>query len=345
MGTSGGEFGEQQRNKVLTVSIAAYNVEEYLAEAIESCLIDDIKLLDIIVVDDGSRDGSADVARSFEERWPDSIRVVSKENGGYGSTLNTSLSLARGKYFRYLDGDDWFDKDGLTAFVDCLKEIDDDVVLTPYQKRFVVTSTSEIVDPVYTTPEGSHRFSDLEILRGMTCSITYRTQVLRDSDAKFSERIFYTDNEYALLGMRLVETAYVLHIPFYQYRIGREGQSVTIDSVVSHRRDEHDILFRLLATYAPHGTIDEKFEARAFVLSSLSKISHSAYRDLILAPFSPEIYKELKRYDREFSAYPEVYQRAGQDSNLVRFIRATRLIGYPAAHIFLRYKYRSGVVV
>ena len=160
----------QRMDKVLTVSIAAYNVEEYLAEAIESCLIDDLDLLDIIVVDDGSRDGSALVAKLYENRWPDSVRVVSKENGGYGSTLNTSLALARGKYFRYLDGDDWFDMGGLATFVSRLKEINDDVVLTPYVKRFCASETSEVVDPVIANSEGSHRFSEVEISRDLRAS-------------------------------------------------------------------------------------------------------------------------------------------------------------------------------
>ena len=134
-------------NKILTVSIAAYNVERYLDQALESC-VSAIDSLDIIVVNDGSRDGTLEVADKWARRYPDSIRVVDKPNGGYGSTINAAIPLARGKYFRYLDGDDWFGSENLPGYVALLARSSADVVVTPYRRVFESGDEPELIDCV-----------------------------------------------------------------------------------------------------------------------------------------------------------------------------------------------------
>ncbi len=102
--------------KLLTVSVAAYNGAATLQKALESCLVADESLqalLDVIIIDDGSTDGTAALAHAFVQAHPGSFRLVSKVNGGYGSTLNTAVELASGRYFRTLDCDDWFDTNAL----------------------------------------------------------------------------------------------------------------------------------------------------------------------------------------------------------------------------------------
>ena len=104
--------------KILTISIAAYNMEQYIEHTLNS-LIDEhiIDLLEIFVVDDGSMDRTLEIAMQYAKRYPQSIYPIHKENGGYGSTINTSVKLATGKYFKLLDGDDWYAKENLPAFI------------------------------------------------------------------------------------------------------------------------------------------------------------------------------------------------------------------------------------
>ena len=84
--------------KLLTISIAAYNVEAFIEQALSSvCVPEIIDRLEIFVVDDGGTDGTLDIARRFAERYPASVFLVHKENGGYGSTVNYSLAHATGK--------------------------------------------------------------------------------------------------------------------------------------------------------------------------------------------------------------------------------------------------------
>ena len=119
--------------KVLTISIAAYNVEKFINQTLDS-LIDERIMddLEIIVVNDGSSDNTLAIAKEYERKYPDSFIIIDKENGGYGSTINSSLKIASGKYYKLLDGDDWYDTDNVVSLINALKTCNADLVVTPY---------------------------------------------------------------------------------------------------------------------------------------------------------------------------------------------------------------------
>jgi glycosyltransferase involved in cell wall biosynthesis len=87
---------------LVSVVIPCFNEEPFLAEAIESALEQTYPNVETIVVDDGSTDGSAAVAKQFGER----VRVSSKTNGGLASARNLGIDVARGEFLTFLDGDD-----------------------------------------------------------------------------------------------------------------------------------------------------------------------------------------------------------------------------------------------
>ena len=97
--------------KILTVTVPSYNVEKFLENTLDSFVdervLDDIEVL---IVDDGSKDKTAEIGRKYEEKYPDTFRVISKENGGHGSTINRGIGEAKGKYFKVVDGDPKFNK-------------------------------------------------------------------------------------------------------------------------------------------------------------------------------------------------------------------------------------------
>ena len=117
--------------KLLTISIAAYNAEEYLANCLESLVKSKfLNEIEIIVVNDGSKDNTKDIGEEYARKYPYSICVINKENGGYGSTIEASLSRATGKYFKLLDSDDYFSTEGLDALISKLAESEADTVIT-----------------------------------------------------------------------------------------------------------------------------------------------------------------------------------------------------------------------
>lgn len=94
--------------KLLTVVVPAYNMENYLDRCLSSFIIKDeiMKYLDIIVVNDGSTDNTLSIALKYEDKYPNVFRVISKENRGHGSAINTGISNAKGKFFKVVDADD-----------------------------------------------------------------------------------------------------------------------------------------------------------------------------------------------------------------------------------------------
>ena len=122
--------------KILTVSIAAYNVQNYIKKTLESLLVGKIDDLEILVEDDGGTDRTINIVKEYEEKYPNIVKLVHKENGGYGSTINKSIEIASGKYFKQLDGDDWYDSENFTEFLNLLRKIDVDAIYTPYKEFY-----------------------------------------------------------------------------------------------------------------------------------------------------------------------------------------------------------------
>ena len=194
--------------KILSVSIASYNVENYIKRALDSCCIPEIMdRLEVIVVNDGSTDRTLEIAKEYEEKYPETFRVIDKENGGYGSTVNASIRAARGKYFRLLDGDDWFDREGLTAFVDELADAQEDMVIARFKRVFEEDGHEEVRDEAEDISEKVVRFDDLGCHDWFTMhAVTYRTRILQENNIRLTEHCFYTDQEYDLLPLPWVDT-------------------------------------------------------------------------------------------------------------------------------------------
>ena len=106
--------------KYISFAIPCYNSEAYMEKAINSILVggDDVE---IIVVNDGSKDGTQAIAEKYEKEYPTIVKAVSKENGGHGDAVNCGLAHATGRYFKVVDSDDWVDEEALKKILDAVK--------------------------------------------------------------------------------------------------------------------------------------------------------------------------------------------------------------------------------
>ena len=105
-------------DKILTLIIPTYNMELYLRYCLDSLLVDEgMDALEVLVVNDGSRDCSLEIAREYEHKYPQTFKVIDKENGNYGSCVNRGLKEATGKYVKVLDADDSFDTEHFGRFI------------------------------------------------------------------------------------------------------------------------------------------------------------------------------------------------------------------------------------
>ena len=120
--------------KILTIVVPTYNMEKYLSRCLDSMLINNSRKesLEILVVNDGSKDSSMSIAKDYEKKYPDIVKAIDKENGNYGSCVNRGLKEATGKYFRILDADDTFQMCALESMLNALPTTEEDMLVTRY---------------------------------------------------------------------------------------------------------------------------------------------------------------------------------------------------------------------
>ena len=108
--------------KLLSIAIPSYNSEDYLENCIKS-LLPGGEDVEILVVDDGSKDMTSEIADAYEKKYPGIVRAIHQENGGHGAAVNTGIENARGLYFKVVDSDDWVDLDSYLVILSKLKEL------------------------------------------------------------------------------------------------------------------------------------------------------------------------------------------------------------------------------
>lgn len=236
-------------NKLLTIVVPSYNASKYLDCNLRSFLIPSVpENLEVIVVDDGSTDDTAQIADAYHEKYPETIRVIHKENGGHGSGINAGLRAATGKYFKVVDADDWVDHEALEKLLRYIESFHcayadhadspliPDVIYNNYYWR--LTDETKVPDDYerkaeFTEPFNGveyHKVYDFESVADQCYvkmhNMTVRTALLRENHIHIDEHHYYVDMEYILYPMPFVQTIAFLPDYLYQYQIGRSGQSM-----------------------------------------------------------------------------------------------------------------------
>lgn len=316
--------------KLLTVSVAAYNGEKTLDRALKSCLEAHSQLLEVIVVDDGSTDGTARIAEEYAARQPDCFRLLRQENGGYGSTITAALVQARGRYFRTLDCDDWFDPMALAGLLRYLESCSADVVFTNYctvregqiQQEFL-TCQGKKVSGTYTFDMLGNVPLDMEI-HGMTM----RTRMLQAAHLQLPGHCSYTDMAYTFFGMSAARTLCFCPVMLYHYRLGRDGQSVSLESYQKHF-DDYAKVTELVLEAADSLTDD----ARGTQLKKRAQdIAQYGIELLLRFPPSDETKQRLVEYDTALrTRHPGIARRMTNKNT--RLLRASRYELYQAMQL------------
>ena len=267
--------------KTLSISIAAYNVEEFLKNTLDSLvapeIMDDIEVL---IIDDGSKDNTAAIGKEFVDKYPNSFKVISKPNGGYGSTINAEIDAATGQYFKTLDGDDWYDTENLVRFVKDLKNMSADLILTPFTMVYEGTGEKQVISMERKYQEKNITFEQLpEALYSKIKmhSVTYKTSILKENNIRIGEHCFYTDIEYISFPIVYVNDVNFLDYSIYQYRIGLEGQSVSDEGFRKHYKDHLRVVDRILEFYTINKENGLSKEKATFLFNILKALINTQY--------------------------------------------------------------------
>ena len=108
--------------KVLSIAIPCYNSEDYMEKCIDS-LLPGGEDVEILVVDDGSKDMTPEIADAYQKKYPGIVRAIHQENGGHGAAVNAGIRHATGLFFKVDDSDDWVDGKSYRAILQKLKEL------------------------------------------------------------------------------------------------------------------------------------------------------------------------------------------------------------------------------
>ena len=151
--------------KQLSIIVPIYNTEKYLRKCVDSLLEQDLDDYEILLINDSSPDSSIDIMKEYEERFPNIIRIFSKENGGLGDTRNFGIPYAKGKYVTFVDSDDYIKENSLNRLCTKMDNEDLDILVYDFVKEydnvdFIHEQAMEIIDDkhyVLSTPNACNK--------------------------------------------------------------------------------------------------------------------------------------------------------------------------------------------
>lgn len=316
--------------KQISIIIPTYNMEAYLERCLDSLLIAEISEVEIIVVNDGSKDGSLEIAQGYASRYPQSIRVIDKPNGNYGSCINAALPTVTGRYVKVLDADDYFDREAFSRFVRALREIDSDVVITKFNRvdeEGIVMDCGLEFDVEYgrqfDVKSLEHVFSHFISMH----TIAYKSDIFKRFEYRQLEGISYSDTQWSIIPMAYCNTVVFLDLFLYKYLVGREGQTVSAASV----RKNWSHSFKILKSLLEHYVTEKDLPNRDVIGVVISNMHYRPYIENSCG--GNEELAGLREYD-EFlrDKCPEMYRSVGELSYApyvkFKFVEKLRRTGF-----------------
>lgn len=303
--------------KILSIIIPTYNMEKYLRYCLDSLLIkDNFDRLEVLVINDGSKDSSSEIAHSYEIKYPTVFKVIDKENGNYGSCVNRGLSLATGKYVKVLDADDSFNKGNFESFVAYLMVVDADLVLSSYvqvDESRCVTKCRMFDLPVDQTLLMrdvcvTDSFKDMQMH-----AVTYKRDNLIGMQYKQQEGISYTDQQWIFTPMIHVSSIVYFNKVVYEYLIGREGQTMDIKVRIKSIKQMSNCLLGIIDDYNRHSSVvsDEILEyLHSRLIPQIKDIYITSFRN-----YNKDIRADLMDFDRDIHKRSEKLYRMSEKTN------------------------------
>ncbi len=319
--------------KTLTFLIPCYNVSSCVSHCIDSMLVDDIlDDIEILLINDGSKDNTLEILHQYEAKYPSIIRVIDKENGGWGTAINLGIREAQGKYIKEVDADDWVSSENLIEYVAFLKSNEIDYIATDYTEYFKAEdkyTRHSYHKEIYNNTMSLNNFweNHSNAWDFPIHAITYRTQMLRNCKLKVGDR-YYGDIEYNLYPLPHVQTICVLPINVTVYFRGSDEQSTSTSGYAKHYKDYVAMIQRVTKFYLQlPDTLNRNLHC--FVEDTVKGTLTRAY-NLMLSPLyagkTEGVAKDLKQYDRWLKkTSKELYTHCGRQSKHgIAYIRVWR---------------------
>lgn len=228
--------------KLVSVIIPAYNIEDYIGRCLDSIISQTYKNLEIIVVDDGSRDHTGEILDNYAKK-DRRIKVIHKENGGVSSARNKGIEVAEGDYIGFIDGDDLIEPEMYKILVDLLEEENADIAHCGYQMVFpdridYYHNTGK--KKIQTTEEGLKDLLSGEMIEPGLVNKLYKKELIKNCRLNETVKI----NEDLLMNyqlFKLSQKSVYYDITPYSYMI-RSSSATGANSLITKREDSLRVL-------------------------------------------------------------------------------------------------------
>ena len=247
--------------------------------------------LEVLVINDGSKDKSSAIAHEYQDQYPDTFRVIDKENGNYGSCVNRGLKEATGKYIKILDADDYFDKTNFEEYLEFLCHSDADLIVNDYShvnEGGNVTKTTIYGLPVQSSVFDENTRNIFNKKNFQMHAAAYKLVNVKRLGYKQTEGISYTDQEWIYTPLLAVQTVAYFNKVLYLYLVGRVGQTMSPGILRKNINQNQKCVLRILNDYkninnSSNQSLYEYLKDQAFASMRYVYFSYLVrYRDLDL---------------------------------------------------------------
>ncbi len=287
----------KDNKKILSISVAAYNLEKLIKQNLDSFINSKYKdNLEIIVTDDESKDNTVKVVEEYTKKYPGIIKLVKQKNSGPGSTVNSGIKHANGKYFRMVDGDDRVNTSNLDRLLEYLSNLDADMIINDYD--FLDDKTEKVINTTHLDiePYKKYYFEDIcdQFYLEMH-NVIYKTDILKNKKIKL-DNCYYTDVEYLLFPLPYIKTCMYIDESIYVYRINQSNQSVSFKSMQKNI-DKHDLVLNNLIDFYKKHKNKLKDNTHDFILKRISNFADNQLVTLLTFDINKEQIDKIKTYN------------------------------------------------
>lgn len=268
--------------KLISFAIPSYNSEAYLHHAVDTILSGGDEV-EIIIINDGSKDGTAQIADAYAQKYPSIVKAVHKENGGHGSGVNRGVQEASGLYYKVVDSDDWVDEKALKSMLATIrghvsKNIEPDVYFANFVYDHAEDQSTFVRHFRRQLPAGRlFGWNEVKPFYGsqllLMHSVMFKTEIIRESKTVLPEHTFYVDNLFAYRPLPLCKKLYYCDVDLYHYFIGRSDQSITIENLTRRYEQQIRVMKCMYDSYSYDELMDMESGLKKYMLHCLGAIS------------------------------------------------------------------------
>ena len=229
----------KEMDTLLTIIVPAYNVERYISECLDSIINQTVRKHKIIIVNDGSKDGTEEICLTYQRRYPEIIKYIYQENKGLGEARNTGMKLVETPYLCFLDSDDWLNIKYVEKFSQMIEVTDElpDIVFTlPWiynaiNKRIYPWMDKDRYDHIFNVQNekslvktNGKKSPELFALEVNACRKIYRTDFLKKCKFTFPKAVKWEDVPGHFYLIHKASVCMALPEVGFMYRMNHGGQ-------------------------------------------------------------------------------------------------------------------------